>query len=81
MRSMFSICIYYDINNVVKEEHCRGDKTIERKLGKVLPDSICCIGFCFVPSFQLHLSYFIIKNILKQLNPPYKLFPAAAHHK
>lgn len=34
MRSMFSICIYYDINNVVKEEHCRGDKTIERKLGK-----------------------------------------------
>ena len=35
MRSMFSICIYYDINNVVKEEHCRGDKTIERKLGKV----------------------------------------------
>lgn len=37
MRSMFSICIYYDINNVVKEEHCRGDKTIERKLGKVLP--------------------------------------------
>ena len=54
MRSMFSICIYYDINNVVKEEHCRGDKTIERKLGKVLPDSLLLyrIGFCFVPSFS-----------------------------